>query len=130
METLAEQYRGLSKRNTALKRYNRLLVSWLLAVAGLFLLVLGYLVYIEYQRPWFGRFPQLEEDLAALQQQHAQLRKEMDSLRRVNSMLIELSPYYTGVFFEVQIGAFENLDLDKYREGLSKLNIDLSLIHI
>ncbi len=37
---------------------------------------------------------------------------------------MELSPYYTGVFFEVQIGAFAYFDLDTYKEDLVKMNID------
>lgn len=124
METLAEQYRQLSRRNSALKRMNKRLSSWLVALVILFLLTAGYIVYIEYFTPFFGRFPQLEQDYQVLQTKNEALKREIDSLVRVNNMLIEISPYYTGVFFEVQIGAFENFDLEKYKEGLTKLNID------
>lgn len=124
METLAEQYRGLSKRNTALKKYNSILSTWLIVAIVLFLLAVSYVIYMEYQSPLFGRFPQLEKDYEALQAKNEHLQEELDSMQRVNSMLIELSPYYTGVFFEVQIGAFESFDLEKYQEGLAKLNID------
>ncbi len=124
METLAEQYRSMSKRNTALKKYNTLLSTWLIVAGMLLLLLMGYLFYIEYQSPLFGRFPQLEKEYETVQAGTTQLQEELDSMQRVNSMLIELSPYYTGVFFEVQIGAFESFDLEKYREGLAKLNID------
>lgn len=124
METLAEQYRQLSRRNTALKRMNKRLSSWLIAFIMLFLLAAGYILYIEYFSPFFGRFPHLEQDYQALQTKNEHLKSELDSLARVNNMLIEVSPYYTGVFFEVQIGAFENFDLEKYKEGLTKLNID------
>ncbi len=124
METLAEQYRDLSRRNTALKRINKRLSSWLIAFIILFLLAIGYIVYIEHFTPFFGRFPTLEQNHQALLTQKEILQSEIDSLSRVNDMLIEASPYYTGVFFEVQIGAFENFDLEKYKEGLSQLNID------
>lgn len=124
METLAEQYRDLSRRNTVLKRINKQLSSWLIAFIVLFILALGYIFYIEYFTPFFGRFPQLEKDFKALQSKNENLQSELDSLERVNNMLIEVSPYYTGVFFEVQIGAFENFNLERYKEGLSKLNID------
>lgn len=126
METLAERHRNLSRRNTALRRFNRRLSSWLIAFIVAFFLLTGYLVYIEYFTPFFGRIPDLEKKYQALQAKNEELQMEVDSLRRVNSMLVEVSPYYTGVFFEVQIGAFENFDLEKYKEGLAKLNIDYS----
>lgn len=126
METLAEQYRYLSRRNTALKKLNKRLSSWLVAFIVLFFLLLGYLIYIEYFTPFFGRVPRLETNYQTLQAENEQLQKEIDSLRRVNNMLIEVSPYYSGVFFEVQIGAFENFDLENYKEGLARLNIDYS----
>ncbi len=124
METLAEQYRDLSRRNTALKKANRQLRTGLIAATVLFLLALSYIMYIENFTPFFGRFPRLEKDFQTLEAKNQLLQEEMDSLSRVNNMLIEVSPYYTGVFFEVQIGAFENFNLEKYKEGLAKLNID------
>lgn len=124
METLAEQYRDLSKRNTALRKANKRLSSWLVTAVVLFLLAAAYLIYIESFTPFFGRFPVLEKNYQALQSENEMLQSEIDSLQRVNNMLIEVSPYYAGVFFEVQIGAFENFDLEKYQDGLTKLNID------
>ncbi|MFP4090896.1 MAG: hypothetical protein ACLFUB_05435 [Cyclobacteriaceae bacterium] len=126
MDTLAEEYQDLSKKNSKLKRRNRYLVQWLRIFGLLLLLALGYIIFIEFYTPFFGRWPELTQRYENLLIEKANLEKEIDSLNRVNSMLIELSPYYTGVFFEVQIGAFENFDLDKYKEGLAKLNIDYS----
>ena len=124
MESLAEEYRNLSKRNTTLRRGRKQLSTGLIILLALLLLVIGYIVYIEYFTPFFGRWPRLQEQYQALQQENQQLTDELDSLNRVNNLLLELSPYYTGVFFEVQIGAFEYFDLDTYKEDLVKMNID------
>lgn len=126
METLAEEYQELSKKNTALRRYNRQLIYWMRILGVLLLLALAYIIYIEYYPPFFGRWPELTTRYENLRHINSELQSEIDSLKRVNSLLVELSPYYTGVFFEVQIGAFENFDLEKYKEGLAKLNIDYS----
>jgi len=126
METLAEEYQDLSKKNSALRRYNKRLLFWMKILGLLFVLCLSYVIYIEYFPPFFGRWPELSQKYDNLQLEREALQEEIDSLNRVNSLLVELSPYYTGVFFEVQIGAFEHFDLEKYREGLAKLNIDYS----
>ena len=126
MDTLAEEYQEVSKKNIRLKRRSKRLQTGLWILAFLILLALSYIVYIEHYTPLFGRWPEVVAQNQQLSESNQQLRSELDSLNRVNSMLIELSPYYTGVFFEVQIGAFENFDLDKYKDGLAKLNIDYS----
>ncbi len=126
METLAEQYQDLSKKTSALRRYNNRLLASLKILGVLLLLALAYIIYIEYFPPFFGRWPELSERYKNLQVNNELLEKELDSLQRINSLLVEVSPYYTGVFFEVQIGAFESFDLEKYKEGLAKLNIDYS----
>lgn len=124
MESLAEEYRNLSRRNTTLRRGRKQLSVGLLLLIGLLLLTIGYLVYIEFFTPFFGRWPQVQAQNVSLQQKNEQLRSELDSLNRVNGLLLELSPYYTGVFFEVQIGAFEHFDLTDYKDDLVKMNID------
>ena len=124
MESLAEEYRNLSKRNTTLRRGRKQLSTGLIVVLSLLFLAIGYILYIEYFTPFFGRWPRLQQQYQALQQDHKQLTDELDSMQRVNNLLLELSPYYTGVFFEVQIGAFEHFDLDSYKEDLVKMNID------
>ena len=124
MESLAEEYRNLSKRNTTLRRGRKQLSTGLIVLVGLLLLAVGYIIYIEYFPPFFGRWPRLQAQHQALQQDHEQLADELDSMRRVNTLLLELSPYYTGVFFEVQIGAFEYFDLEDYKEDFVKMNID------
>lgn len=124
MESLAEEYRNLSRRNTTLRRGRKQLSAGLILLVGLLLLTIGYIIYIEFFPPFFGRWPQLQAQHASLQQENEQLRSELDSMNRVNGLLLELSPYYTGVFFEVQIGAFAYFDLTDYKDDLVKMNID------
>lgn len=90
----------------------------------LILLLIGYLIFIEYFTPLFGRWPEVQKSLHSAQEENRYLQKQMDSLHRVNDLLLELSPYYTGVFYEVQIGAFEHFDLADYQEDMVKMNID------
>ena len=124
METLAEQYRNLSRRNTALRKGQKTLRTGLIGFALLFLLAVTYLIYVEFFTPFYGRWPQVQQNFQIVKQENKQLKEEIDSLQRVNGMLLELSPYYTGVFFEVQIGSFQYFDLDQYKEDLVKMNID------
>ena len=124
MESLAEEYRNLSKRNTALRKGRKQLSTGVIVLLSLLLLAIGYIIYIEFFTPFFGRWPHLQEQYEAQRQQNEYLSDEIDSLQRVNNLLLELSPYYTGVFFEVQIGAFEYFDLDDYKDDLVKMNID------
>ena len=124
MESLAEEYRNLSRKNTTLRRGRKQLSTGLILLVSLLLLAIGYIVYIEYFPPLFGRWPRLQAQSASLTRENEQLRAELDSMNRVNGLLLELSPYYTGVFFEVQIGAFEYFDLTDYKEDLVKMNID------
>lgn len=49
------------------------------------------------------------------------LKKANDSLVKANELLLENSNTVTGVFYEVQIGAFKNFDLAKYKKNLADL---------
>jgi hypothetical protein len=49
------------------------------------------------------------------------LKSEIDFLRRDNELLIENSDRTDGIFFEVQIGAFKDFNLDQYLQNLSAL---------
>ena len=124
METLAEQYQQVSKQKSRIQRHNKMLKQGLIFSGCLILLLIGYLIFIEYFTPLFGRWPEVQKSLHSAQEENRYLQKQMDSLHRVNDLLLELSPYYTGVFYEVQIGAFEHFDLADYQEDMVKMNID------
>ncbi len=124
MESLAEEYRSVSKKNTHLRKEHKQLYTGLMVLASLLLLAIGYIIYIEFFTPFFGRWPTVQQQYRSEMKKNQLLTDELDSMQRVNGLLLELSPYYTGVFFEVQIGAFEYFDLDDYKEDLVKMNID------
>ncbi|MEM9831748.1 MAG: hypothetical protein AAF944_14000 [Bacteroidota bacterium] len=124
METLAEQFQQVSKQKSQVQQHNKLLKQGLIFSGGLIFLLVGYLIFIEFFTPLFGRWPQVQKSLDRAEAQNYYLKEQIDSLYRVNDLLLELSPYYTGVFYEVQIGAFENFDLADYQEDLVKMNID------
>ncbi|MGD1893863.1 MAG: SPOR domain-containing protein [Cyclobacteriaceae bacterium] len=124
METLAEQFQQVSKQKSRVQRENKMLKQGLIFSGGLILVLIGYLLFIEYFTPLFGRWPQVQRSLRRAEIQNSYLKGQIDSLYRVNDLLLELSPYYTGVFYEVQIGAFENFNLADYKDDLVKMNID------
>lgn len=124
METLAEQFQQVSKQKSRIQQKNKMLKQGLIFSGVLIALLLSYLVFIEYFTPFFGRWPQVQRSLQVAEMQNKYLKQQIDSLYRVNDLLLELSPYYTGVFYEVQIGAFENFNLADYKEDLVKMNID------
>ena len=98
-----------------------LVVSLLLLVGAV-----GYLVFSEVKQPLFGKWPRMAREYAAMVPQIDtlnHLKQEYDSLREVNNILVEnATPSVSaGVFFEVQIGAFQNFDLQKYGEDLARL---------
>jgi hypothetical protein len=127
------QYMDLLDKSERLAAENdRLISSRATLVAGLVVSLLllfasvGYTIYSEIKQPLFGKWPKMAEENEMLQAQAetlGKLRIEFDSLREANNILVEnVTPaVQSGVFFEVQIGAFEKFDLQKYSEDLSRL---------
>lgn len=104
-----------------LERSNRSLRSLLLFLIFVVLLLTAYVVYIEVATPPFGKWRSLQESKAQTEQYSEYLLVRIDSIARANDLLMENSPLYSGVFFEVQIGAFRNFDLNKYQDALENL---------
>ena len=50
-----------------------------------------------------------------------------DSLQKLNTLLIESSNDNTGIYYEIQIGAFKNFDLEKYQRGLKELHAETTI---
>ncbi len=88
------------------------------------LAAVGYLLYAEYEVPLFGRWKNQLTSYDSLQREMTSLQQEVDSLQKANDLIMETSPYYTGVFYEVQIGAFQNFNLNAYKDELVKMNIE------
>jgi hypothetical protein len=123
---LLDKAERLSAENEELHATKRTLRVTL--VVSLLLLVgaVGYLVFSEVKQPLFGKWPRMAREYAAMVPQMDtlnHLKQEYDSLREVNNLLVEnATPSISaGVFFEVQIGAFQNFDLQKYGEDLARL---------
>lgn len=92
--------------------------------AVLLALSLAYIVYAEVAEPPFGKWPQVAQQNAMLHtrvDELSALKPRLDSLIAANNILSEQSDAQDGVFFEVQIGAFENFNMDKYMEQLAQL---------
>lgn len=106
---------------TDLRKSNRSLRSLLYFLMLVLLLLMAYVVYIEVSDPPFGKWRSIMENKAQMEQYNEYLLVRIDSIARANDLLMENSPLYTGVFFEVQIGAFKNFDLDRYQDALENL---------
>ncbi|MEM9676314.1 MAG: hypothetical protein AAF992_27225, partial [Bacteroidota bacterium] len=63
METLAEQFQQVSKQKSRVQRENKMLKQGLIFSGGLILVLIGYLLFIEYFTPLFGRWPQVQRSL-------------------------------------------------------------------
>jgi hypothetical protein len=99
----------------------------LLSLSVLLLIALADLVLIETGNPLFGAPLKLKQDNRALQAQVnklSALERIVDSLDNDNQILREQIPSENGVFYEVQIGAFQDFDLGKYKEELVRLKIE------
>jgi hypothetical protein len=74
--------------------------------------------------PLFGKWPQMARDNRQLKLQLNELnglKPAMDSLKAANNILSEQSDIQEGVFFEVQIGAFEHFNMEQYMQELARL---------
>jgi hypothetical protein len=120
----AQQFQQINQRIKELKTKNRGLNRSLVIFIFLFLLSAGYQLYAEFNEPLFGKWANDIQAKKILEAQQTQLSEQMDSLSRANDLLMENSPYYTGVFFEVQIGAFQHFDLSSYGEALMKFRVE------
>lgn len=109
------------KKISDLRKSNRSLRSLLYFFMLVFLLAIAYVVYIEVSNPPFGKWRNIMENKKQTDQYNEYLLVRIDSIARANDLLMENSPIYTGVFFEVQIGAFRNFDLAKYQDALENL---------
>ncbi|HEX8532302.1 MAG TPA: hypothetical protein VF646_19835 [Cytophagales bacterium] len=123
---LLDKAERLSTENEELHAAKRTLRVTMIVSLLLLVGAVGYLVFSEVKQPLFGKWPRLAQEHAAMVPQidtlH-HLKQQYDSLREVNNILVEnATPSISaGVFFEVQIGAFQNFDLQKYGEDLARL---------
>ncbi|MGK7394730.1 MAG: hypothetical protein ACNS62_09155 [Candidatus Cyclobacteriaceae bacterium M3_2C_046] len=124
MPEYVEEFNHLLKQNRRIKKRNRGLASFLIIIVIFFLILLGLIIYQELEGPVFGGWVKTQEEYITIQQSHNQLNLKLDSLQQANQLLMENSPNYNGVFFEVQIGAFRHFNIQSYNEQLNRFHQD------
>ncbi len=124
MESNAEQFKKINKELSRLESNNKSLTFLLFTVFIMLILAIGYIIYAEVEQPLFGKWPEIAKEKENLEVENTRIKAVTDSVTTANNFLMENSPYYNGVFFEVQIGAFEHFDLKEYEQNLGSLKID------
>lgn len=120
-KTNTEDFKKLEGRIKDLERKNKAQTSIIVLFIFVSILLTGYIAYIELEEPPFGKWQQLSEEKKQTEQYSDYLLSRIDSINRSNNLLLENSPFYQGVFYEVQIGAFQYFDLDNYLKSLENL---------
>ena len=100
---------------------NKSIGLWILGI--LLALMIAYIVFSEVKQPLFGKWPQIAEEHATLTSSNKMLSSSADSVLKVNDTFMENSLYNYGIFYEVQIGAFEHFDLTAYNQQLVNLRM-------
>lgn len=121
MATHSAIFKELNRRISELENSNNALKTLFLLFVFIVLLLSSYIIYIELKTPPFGKWHALNETMKQTEQYNEYLLARMDSISRANDLLMENSPYYGGIFFEVQIGAFRNFDLKAYQQSLENI---------
>lgn len=104
------------------KKIVRLKIA-LLLISLLAIFALIYVYSSESQQPFIGYPKELNHHLLDQEIDNAKLQFLVDSLRKVNEILMkETEKIDEGIFFEVQIGDFENFRTDKHNQNLKKLD--------
>ncbi len=116
--------RELESENEALTSSNRIFKITTIVFALLFVLSAAYIVVSEVSEPLIGKWPGIAKQNRELKSQVEELellKPKIDSLVAVNNTLVEQTDAQDGIFFEVQIGAFEHFSLDQYMQELTRL---------
>ena len=104
-----------------IRRITRLKVA-LFIISFLTIAAFIYVYSSESGQPFVGKPKTLNNALLKQEIENGRLLFLADSLKASNAILMQESNRVDGIFFEVQIGAFENFDIEKYHENLEKLN--------
>lgn len=121
MANYTEVFKQQDQRIRDLQVRNKSLVALMAVFMIIAVLLAAYVVYIEVEDPAFGKWNRLQQEKQQTEQYNDYLLSRIDSIGRFNDLLMENSPNYAGVFFEVQIGAFRDFNLQAYQESLQNL---------
>ncbi|HYG38593.1 MAG TPA: hypothetical protein VD908_08245 [Cytophagales bacterium] len=125
-----EHYIEFERENDRLREGKRTVTTLLIIFIITTVLSIGYIALSEFDKPLFGKWPKMANEYEAMQirvDSLVYMKYTIDSLASSNMILAENSEKQDGVFFEVQIGAFEKFNLEKYKAQLAKLrseNVD------
>jgi hypothetical protein len=111
------------------QRKNKLWILFLLFLSSLFLIGLLYFglqfqqINAKYERLQMEYLSNMQEisNVNDLKKVLVALENEIDLLRKENEYLMESSDRTDGIFFEVQLGAFKDFNLDQYLKNLSAI---------
>lgn len=119
---LEDENEDLKKENDSLKSsagtFRTLAIIFgIIAFAGI-----GYILYSHFKAPLFGPIAKEHKEFAAQTEELKNAKSKVDTLQKANDILVEQQPEIEdGVFFEVQLGAFQDFSLDDYQAELSAL---------
>lgn len=120
-KTNTEVFHKQDKRINELERKYTFQSGLLIFFIILVVVLSGYIVYIEVEEPPFGKWKNINLEKRQTEEYNDYLLSRIDSINRSNDLLLENSSFYPGVFYEVQIGAFQYFDLSAYLESLENL---------
>lgn len=122
---LEDENEDLRKENESLQSSARTAKVLAVVLGILTLLSVGYIFFSHFGTPLFGPLAGMKDELAVQTDSLQKLKAKADTLQRSNDILVEQQPeVQDGVFFEVQIGAFQNFNLDEYQADFASLRQD------
>lgn len=122
-KTNTEVFHNQNRRINELERKYIFQSGLLIFFIILVVILAGYIVYIEVEEPPFGKWEQKNLERRQTEEYNDYLLSRIDSISRSNDLLLENSSFYPGVFYEVQIGAFQHFDLSTYLQSLENLRV-------
>ncbi len=122
---LEDENEDLRKANESLQSSARTAKAMAVVFGILTLLSVGYIFFSHFSTPLFGPMAGVKNELTAQAAALQALKAKTDTLQRSNDILVEQQPeVQDGVFFEVQLGAFQNFNLDEYQADFASLRQD------
>jgi|GEM_PF-3775199 len=127
---LLDENEDLRKENEGLQSSVRTL--WVLSIVFGILSAasIGYILFSHLSAPLFGPIAREHREFAAQAEELKKAQSTVDTLQKANDILVEQQPEIDdGVFFEVQLGAFQDFNLDDYQAELASLRQEGDVTH-
>ncbi len=119
---LQDENEDLHKENDGLKSSVGTLRVLAIIFGILSVASIGYILFSHLKAPLFGPVAKEHKEFAAQSEELKKLKSKVDTLQKANDILVEQQPEIEdGVFFEVQLGAFQDFNIDDYQAELSAL---------